>query len=67
MHDEDGIANDALRVALWLTQRPVMDSKLRHRFAGPEPEILQNEVTFGRNNILGFGRTHERRREKKNE
>ena len=53
VHDEHGIAHDALGVALWLAEHVVMESQLRQRFARAKLEIAQNNIALARRRILG--------------
>src|SRR5262245_27666041 len=46
MQDEDGVADEPLRVAHGPAERTIVQPKLRQRFTGRESESCENEIPF---------------------
>ena len=60
VEDEDGVADDALGVALRLAERAVMESQLGERLAGGEAEVLNDKIALRRRGDLGRSEAGER-------
>ena len=53
MHDEHGISDHALFVALRFAQRAIVDPQFRQRLAGAEMEIVNDEIALRWRRIFG--------------
>ncbi len=48
VHDENGILNDPVCIAFWLSQRAIVYTELWKRLSVSETEILDDEIAFCR-------------------
>src|SRR5215472_12250219 len=53
MHDQHRVVDVAASVAVWRAEGPVVKTQLRQGLAGLEPEVLDDEVAFGRGRTRG--------------
>src|SRR5579859_3270525 len=56
MHDQDGIANDALVIALRTAERTIVHPQLGQSFAGREMKIAKDEVAGLRRRVFRCAR-----------
>ena len=54
VHDQHGVAHPPAGVLLRFPERPVVQAQLGEHLAGHEPEVSQNEVSFGQRRPFGL-------------